>query len=239
MNTFEIKNRFTGTVLYSGDGETLRDVVVAAVNSGANLSRASLSGADLTDASLSGANLSGANLFAANLDAAYLRGADLGGADLGVADLRGANLRAADLDGAELVGNRPVLQIGPIGSRADYLVAYLTDAGVRVQAGCFFGSLEEFRAAVTKTHEDGLHGREYAAAIQMIEVHAELWAAKETLDRLKAAEAETQRLRESLRGLLAVTSSKATGTGLIVGAEDRHAAAIKQARAALENKHDR
>lgn len=45
--------------------------------------------------------------------------------------------------------------------------------------------------------------------------------------------------RESLRGLLAVTSSKAPGTGLIVGAEDRHAAAIKQARAALENKHDR
>lgn len=55
------------------------------------------------------------------------------------------------------------------------------------------------------------------------------------LDRLKAAEAEAQRLRESLRGLLAVTSSKAPGTGLIVGAEDRHAAAIKQARAALEN----
>lgn len=73
------------------------------------------------------------------------------------------------------------------------------------------------------------------------------------LDRLKAAEGraeywkashlagntEIERLRESLRGLLAVTSSKAPGTGLIVGAEDRHAAAIKQARAALENKHDR
>ncbi len=55
------------------------------------------------------------------------------------------------------------------------------------------------------------------------------------LNRLKAAEAEAQRLRESLRGLLAVTSSKAPGTGLIVGAEDRHAAAIKQAREALEN----
>lgn len=59
--------------------------------------------------------------------------------------------------------------------------------------------------------------------------------ALEVLRELVAAEAETQRLRESLRGLLAVTSSKAPGTGLIVGAEDRHAAAIKQARAALEN----
>ena len=59
------------------------------------------------------------------------------------------------------------------------------------------------------------------------------------LDRLKAAEAEAQRLRESLRGLLAVTSSRAPGAGLIAGAEERHAAAIKQARAALENTDER
>ena len=137
---FEIKHRYTGAVLYAGGGETLRDVVVAAVRCGADLS-----GAYLSDAYLRGANLSDA-------------------------DLRGANLR-----GAKLVGDRPVLMIGPVGSRSDYLTAYVTDAGVRVRAGCFFGSLDAFRAAVAKTHGDSNHGREYAAAISLIETHAAIW----------------------------------------------------------------
>lgn len=189
---YEIKHRITGAVLYACDGESLREVVEAAVEisvdlsyadlRGASLSYADLGGANLRCSDLSNADLSNVSLRGADLRGAKLVGADLRGADLRGADLYGADLRGANLSGAELVGNRPVLQIGPIGSRADYLAAYLTDAGVKIAAGCFFGSLEEFRAAVTKTHEGGLHGREYAAAIQMIEVHAELWAAKETND---------------------------------------------------------
>ena len=135
----EIKNRFTGAVLFECDAESLMKAVEQAVKGGAYLS----------DADLRGAYLSGA----------YLRG--------------------ADLRGAELVGERPVLQIGPIGSRADYLVAYLTDAGIMISAGCFFGTLDEFRAASDKTHGDSTHGREYAAAIQLIETHAKLWTPAE------------------------------------------------------------
>ena len=170
MSEYTIEHRWTGAVLYTGGGESLRDVVVAAVKSGAYLSSADLRGADLSGADLRGAYLRGADLSGAYLSGAYLRGADLSGADLSGADLRGAYLR-----GSKLVGNRPVLQIGPIGSRADYLVAYLTDAGVMVRAGCFCGSLDEFRAACAETHGDGIHGREYAAAIQMIATHAALW----------------------------------------------------------------
>jgi len=139
MAEFTIKHRYTGAVLYAGGGETLRDVVVAAVKSGA----------DLRDADLSGV------------------------------DLIGSDLRSADLSGSKLVGERPILQIGPLGSRSDYLVAYLTDAGVMIVAGCFFGSLDQFRAACDKTHGDSIHGREYAAAIQMIEAHALLWTPAE------------------------------------------------------------
>jgi len=211
---YEIKNRFTDAVLYAGGGETLRDVVVAAVKSGANLSGADLYGAYLSGAYLYGANLSGADLrgaylYGANLSCAYLYGANLSGADLrgaylsgaylyganlsgadlygaylSGAYLYGANLSGADLRGAylrdnKLVGERPILQIGPIGSRSDYLVAYLTDAGVMIVAGCFFGTLAEFRAACAETHGDSIHGREYAAAIQMIEAHASLWTPAE------------------------------------------------------------
>jgi hypothetical protein len=75
-----------------------------------------------------------------------------------------------------LVGSRPVFVLGPIGSRCDYLTAYLTDAGVHVRAGCFFDTLEAFRAAVVAEHADNNHGREYMAAIAMIEAHAAIWS---------------------------------------------------------------
>ncbi len=87
-----------------------------------------------------------------------------------------ADLRGADLSGNRLVGERPLLLIGPIGSRDDYLSAWLADAGVLVTAGCFHGTLDEFRAAVEATHGNNEHGREYAAAIALIEAHAAVWA---------------------------------------------------------------
>ena len=68
----EIKNRFTGEVIYTGEHETLRDAVVTAV-----ANRADLSGAYLSGAYLSGANLSGANLRRANLSGANLSDAGL------------------------------------------------------------------------------------------------------------------------------------------------------------------
>ncbi len=108
------------------------------------------------------------------LEAACKACADLGGADLRSADLRSADLRSADL-GKKLVGDRPVLTIGPIGSRSDYLRAYVTDAGVMVRAGCFFGTRDGFEAAVKKTHGDSAHGREYVAALALIDAHARLW----------------------------------------------------------------
>ena len=77
---FEIKHRFTGSVLFSLETESMKLCVEAAVKS-----RANLSGADLSRANLSGANLSRANLY----------GADLSGADLSGANLYGANLSGA------------------------------------------------------------------------------------------------------------------------------------------------
>ena len=111
-----------------------------------------------------GANLAGADLAGAYLARAYLGGADLAGAKL--------------TDLLTLVGERPVIQIGAIGSRAAMLSAYLTDGGVYVQTGCFFGTLAEFGAAVTAEHGDNAHGTEYGAAIALIEAHAALWTPK-------------------------------------------------------------
>ena len=110
---YEIKNRFTGAVIYTAeiecdehasDAVKLRLAVIAAYLSEADLSGANLCEANLRGAYLCGANLCGANLCEANLCGANLRGANLYEANLCGANLCGANLRGTDLSGANLCG---------------------------------------------------------------------------------------------------------------------------------------
>jgi len=115
---YEIKNRFTGEVLFSCDipegmesGMIARHALETAIADGANLQGANLRGANLEDANLRGANLRGANLRGANLQGANLRGANLWdanlqGANLWDANLWGANLRYANLEDAK---NTPLI----------------------------------------------------------------------------------------------------------------------------------
>ena len=204
----QIRHRSTDTVLFECDvpegvhasAMATRYTLEKAVKDGANLRDASLLDANLRGANLPGAYLPGADLRGANLTGAYLpgadlRGANLTGANLGRADLRGANLRDADLRGAylrgayligahlpggeKLIGERPVFMTGPIGSRFDYLFAYITDKGVRLLTGCFFGDIDTFLNKLEAEHADNDHAAEYRAALVLIEKHAEIWTPKE------------------------------------------------------------
>jgi len=162
------------------DGANLARANLACANlDGANLAGAYLDGANLARANLDGAYLARANLACANLARANLAGAYLDGANLVRANLACANLAGAYLDGANLVGERPVFQVGPIGSRCAYLMSFLTTVGVKIKAGCFFGSRDEFAAKVDKEHGDSIHGEEYRAALALIDAHARLWSKAE------------------------------------------------------------
>lgn len=97
MTTIEIKHRDTGSVLYSGEHESLREAMEAAVLAGAYLDRANLAGANLDRAYLAGAYLDRASLAGAYLDRAYLDRAYLAGANLAGARLAGARLAGATL----------------------------------------------------------------------------------------------------------------------------------------------
>ena len=108
---YEIKNRFTGEVLFSCDipegmesGMIARHALEEAIAQGANLCGANLCCANLEGANLKDANLQGANLWDANLWDANLRGANLEGANLWDANLWDANLWDANLQGANLRG---------------------------------------------------------------------------------------------------------------------------------------
>ena len=93
----EIKNRFTGKVVFEIEAEnnTIKKTLLEAIKSGADLS-----GADLSRANLSRSDLSRADLY----------GADLYGADLSGADLSRADLSGADLSGAQINYNSAAFQ---------------------------------------------------------------------------------------------------------------------------------
>ena len=196
----EIKSRLSLEVLFSHDCEdnSIAITLAAAINAktnlrGAALRGADLYGADLEDADLSGAdlrsadlrsadlrraNLYGANLRGANLYGADLRRANLYGANLYGANLYGADLRRADLGGAgKLTGDRPYFAVGPIGSRQDVLAAFQTEKGIFLRAGCFFGTVEEFRAKLEGEHGNNVHGKEYGAALVLVAAHYDAWPA--------------------------------------------------------------
>ena len=130
MEVIEIKNRWNGEVLYSGEHASLKEAAEAAVKACANLC-----GADL-------------------------RGADLAGTKVGGGG-----------DEATLVGSRPVVQIGPIGSRNDwFLVFWCGDAGVRISTGCQNQITEgRFLERLAYAHGEGeqanIHAQHYIEAL--------------------------------------------------------------------------
>ena len=171
---FEIRHRYSGAVLFARKTKSLKLCVEAAV-----ISRANLTDANLTDACLAGANLPGACLAGANLTDANLTDANLTDACLAGANLTGAWLTCADGGTITAVSERPLLTLGPLGSRHDHLRAWLTDAGVYIRTGCFWDTLPKFKSAVKKTHgTTTVHAKEYALAIKLIEAHARMWKPK-------------------------------------------------------------
>ena len=72
--------------------------------------------------------------------------------------------------GRPLRQSRPVILIGPIGSRSAMLSVYqCEDGGQLIRAGCFIGSRDEFAAAVAAKHQTGQFADEYRAALAMID----------------------------------------------------------------------
>ncbi|RZG63633.1 pentapeptide repeat-containing protein [Acinetobacter bouvetii] len=163
----EIKNRWTGEVLFTCDipegmesGMIARHAVETAIAQDANLrdanlrdadlwganlrdadlEDANLRGANLEDANLLGANLQGANLLGANLLGANLQGANLRDANLRDANLRGANLLGANLQGADLRGAKNA----PLVINSLRWMVYISGTGM-MRIGCQEHSIERWK----------------------------------------------------------------------------------------------
>jgi len=178
---FEIKNRFSGNIIFSLECESLKFCTEAAIKSGADLSRANLSGAclcgaDLSRANMFGADLSKADLYEANLSRADLSDADLSdanlqGADLQGADLRGANLSGADLSGADLrdadLSETDIpyasCRWSAHGECGRELLGVVIDNTPVYFCGCFCGREEELRKYIADGKEEYKVSRTIAA----------------------------------------------------------------------------
>ena len=159
----EIKN-ISGAIIYSGEFESVRHAIEQAV-----VDKADLHGANLYEANLHGANLCRANLHGANLCRANLREANLYGANLYGANLYGAYLYGAYLRGADLDSKYCYLSISPIGSENGCLWTFRGEDGVlKLNRGCFSGTLPEFVEAVKAKHSGNKYERQYMAAIELI-----------------------------------------------------------------------
>ena len=109
-----------------------------------------------------------ANLHGANLHGANLRVANLSGADLSGAYLIGADLRGADLSGADLSGAGGIASIGPVGRQRRMVYAVAHD-GPKVQAGCWWGSVEDTIARIEADYADDHSARDlYVAAVRAV-----------------------------------------------------------------------
>lgn len=73
---------------------------------------------------------------------------------------------------AHINSNKDFIVIGPIGSRDCFTTFYKNkDKNVCVRCGCFSGTVDEFLAAVQKTHGGNRFGREYRIAAELAKTH--------------------------------------------------------------------
>ena len=82
---------------------------------------------------------------------------------------------AVDQRIALVKGTRDIYWISCIGSR-DGTTTFFRNAnnGISVSCGCFYGTIDEFAAAVTKTHGDNEHAQAYRHAIEIAKLRIKL-----------------------------------------------------------------
>lgn len=155
----EIKNRWTGEVIYTVKSNIGAVDLRRAKLMGADLRGAHLRNADLSKADLRWADLSGADLLGANLSEADLSGAELIGTKLVCVDLRKTNLSMAKSDKYQFIG---IYGIG----RKNNQTLFIPEMNRVFCGSSFMGSLAEFEAKVKETHKDNSkHLADYMAAI--------------------------------------------------------------------------
>ncbi len=125
-----------------------------------NFRQAEFSNAIFDDAEAIGTSFNEACLEGASFQRTALRGACFYGANLAGANFLGAiDLHRARFDPRTIIdedtrGLDGIFVAGPVGSRDDQVQFVRIGPEIYVKAGCFSGTLEQFKRAVYETHGD-------------------------------------------------------------------------------------
>ena len=139
MIKIEIKNRFTGKIIFEYEkenntiSETIKEFIKKEIESGK-------SNCDLSNSNLRNCDLSNCDLRNCNLSNCDLSNSNLRNCDLSNCDLRNSNLR------------KRYIQIASIGSKKR-MTTYCYEDDV-IWCGCFKGSLEDFENKCKETHKN-------------------------------------------------------------------------------------
>ncbi len=90
--------------------------------------------------------------------------------------LNGSRVDNSRVYNAKITQTKQVYTQSPIGSRNDRCTATIDENGeIRIVAGCFSGTLDEFQKAVIETHGHSNYGKEYLAFIENAKTSFKIW----------------------------------------------------------------
>ncbi|HMK33900.1 MAG TPA: pentapeptide repeat-containing protein [Desulfomonilaceae bacterium] len=143
---FEIRNHFTGDIIFQGESYSFAQLVEHAVSRPIDLSEADFYGADLSRCDLSGgrfcrAYFRNARLVGTDFTAAHLSEADLVSSNLSGAVLYKANLAGADLSEADMMWAYAVWAFLPGANLSDSNLSHANFAGAHLANARFFETI--------------------------------------------------------------------------------------------------
>ena len=156
----EIKNRYTGEVIFSDNSDNIKDTLLNAIKSRADLRGCDLRECDLREcyfyeSDLRGSSLNGSSLNGSSLNGSSLRECDLRECDLRGCDLRGCNLYGIDLTGCKLYGaviHEAYLQM--------YCKWYVSIKDNTIQIGCKNKTIDEWDNWFSNSNEEFFTSRD-------------------------------------------------------------------------------
>ena len=161
---FEIKNWITGKVMFTLEGPDWKVAFKVAVEAGQKFDAADLSDKDFSsiEVNCKDSRFDNSSFYNSSFDNSRFYNSSFD------------NSSFAD---KKITGLRPFFFVGPLGADQRHLMAVSTEKGIHLATGCFSGSIDDFRAALKKKHGTNEHGKEYGAALELIELHFKLWKA--------------------------------------------------------------